>query len=281
MPDPPKCGMLPRMCLIGFAWRKHPRYRLVLAANRDESHARATAPAQAWPDVPGVHGGRDLEKGGSWLVATASDRMAAVTNVRNAAEASDPQWLSRGELVLDFARSGQAPSDWLAELSLRASRYGPFNLLVGANGELHFASNRPRYRHRPLKPGLHALSNGDLDAPWPKSLRLREALAAWLDLEASMDDWPPVQKLFTALADTREAPDEQLPRTGVPLALERRLSASFINGASYGTRASSVLLMDDAEAALYERRYGPHGHFDGESILRFPLLPGAGSTQPT
>lgn len=269
------------MCLIGFAWRKHPRYRLVLAANRDEFHGRPTAPAQAWRELPGVHGGRDLTKGGSWLLATESDRFAAVTNVRNGLEAGDESWLSRGELVLDFVRASARPSDWLAELSLRAATYGPFNLLLGGAGELHFASNRPRYRHRPLKPGVHALSNGDLDAPWPKSKRLREAVAAWIELDASMDDWPPVQKLFTALSDTREAPDAELPDTGVPIELERRLSAAFINGSSYGTRASSLFLLDDDEAVLYERRYGPHGHYEGEKILRFPVVRAAGTQAPS
>jgi uncharacterized protein with NRDE domain len=268
------------MCLIAFAWRKHPRYRLVLAANRDEFHSRESAPAQAWADSPGIHGGRDLVQGGSWLLATENDRIAAVTNVRDGLEERDLQWHSRGELVLDFARASQGPSDWLAELSLRAAGYGPFNLLVGAKDELHFASNRPRYRHRPLKPGVHALSNGDLDAAWPKALRLRDALAAWIETEASMDDWPPVQKLFTALSDTREAPDELLPRTGVSIELERRLSATFITGASYGTRASSLLLLDDDEAVLYERRYGPHGRFEGEAILRFPVRRAGGEAPP-
>jgi uncharacterized protein with NRDE domain len=259
------------MCLIAFAWRKHPRYRLVLAANRDEFHARASRPAQAWAEVAGIHGGRDLVLGGSWLLASESDRMAAVTNVRNGLERANPAWRSRGELVLEFVRGRLPPSDWLAELWPRANEYGPFNLLLGAAGELHFASNRPRYRHRPLKPGVHSLANGDLDAPWPKSLRVRDALTGWLELDASMDDWPPVQKIFTALSDTREAPDEKLPDTGVPIELERRLSAAFINGASYGTRASSLLLLDEDETVLYERRYGPHGHFEGQSILRFPI----------
>ena len=259
------------MCLLAFAWRKHPRYQLVLVANRDEFHARPTAPIAALEDHPGVFGGRDLKSGGSWLLASDDGRVAAVTNVRNGREAPDPAWRSRGELVAGFARDRQMPSSWLAELSQRAGAYGPFNLLVGAGGELHFASNRPRYRHRPLKPGIHALSNGDFDAPWPKAMRLREALAQWIELEASMDDWPPVQKLFSALSDTREAAEAELPDTGVGALLERKLSAAFISGAEYGTRASSVLLVDDAETVLHERRYGPHGHFEGQSILRIPL----------
>jgi uncharacterized protein with NRDE domain len=254
---------------------------LVLAANRDDFHGRPSRAAQAWPEAPGVHGGRDLLQGGGWLLAGESDRVAAVTNVRNGLESADPGWRSRGELVLDFARARERPSDWLAELSLRAADHGPFNLLVAADGELHFASNRPRYRHRPLKPGLHALSNGDLDAPWPKVSRLREVLTAWIATEDSMDDWPPVQKLFSALADTREAPDAQLPDTGVGIGLERRLSAAFINGAEYGTRASSLLLLDDNEAVLYERRFGRHGHSEGERILRVALSRAAPSgSQP-
>src|SRR5204863_4477441 len=144
---------------------------------------------------------------GGWLLVSALDRVAAVTNVRNGNERPLAEWRSRGELVDEFAKGQAAPSDWLAELSLRAADYGPFNLLVAAGGELHFASNRPRYRHRPLKPGVHALSNGDLDSPWPKVRRLREVLSSWIGTEASMDDWPPVQKLFSALADTREAPE--------------------------------------------------------------------------
>ena len=259
------------MCLIAFAWRKHPRYQLVLAANRDEFHARPSAPAAALENLPGVFGGRDLKQGGSWLLASQDGRVAAVTNVRNGREPVDPAWRSRGALVAEFAREQQMPSGWLAELSLHASEYGPFNLLVGAGGELHFASNRPRYRHRPLKPGVYALSNGDFDAPWPKAARLREAVAQWIELDESMDDWPPVQKLFTMLSDTREAPDGQLPDTGVDALLERKLSPAFISGAEYGTRASSVLLMDDVETVLHERRYGPHGHFEGQSILRIPL----------
>ena len=263
--------ILSKMCLIAFAWKKHPRYRLALAANRDEFHARPTAPAQAHPDAPGVHGGRDLRHGGSWLLAAENDRLAAVTNVRDGREPADPRWRSRGALVEEFVRSSEQPHLWFAELSLRAAEFGPFNLLAGAYGELHFASNRPRFRHRPLKPGMYALSNGDFDAPWPKARRLRDVLSTWIEREASMDEWPPVQPLWAALADTHEANDAELPDTGIPLALERALSAPFIVGADYGTRASSLLFVDDEEAVLHERRFGPLGRADGETVLRFPM----------
>lgn len=260
------------MCLIVFSWKKHPRYRLALLANRDEFHGRPTAPAQAHPEAPHVHGGRDLERGGSWLLLSGRDRFAAVTNVRGGEPAAAGA-LSRGALVDEFVKAEAAPRDWLAELSLRAAGYGPFNLLVGSGEELHYASNRPRYRHRPLKPGIYALSNGDLDAPWPKAERVREVLAAWLETEASMDDWPPVQPLFAALADTRRAQDAELPDTGVGIELERALSAPFISGAEYGTRASSLLLLDERDAVLYERRFGPLAHPEGEAVLRIRLAP--------
>lgn len=258
------------MCLIGFAWKQHPRYRLVLMANRDELHARPSAPAAAHADAAGVHGGRDLEKGGSWLLVSEQGRTAAVTNVRSG-RLPPAQARSRGELVDEFVKGAAAPRDWLAELSLRAGEYGPFNLLVGAGGELHFASNRPHYRHRPLKPGVYGLSNGDLDAPWPKSERVRAVLSSWIETEASMDDRPPVQSLFAALADTRVAPDAALPDTGVGIELERALSPAFIVGSAYGTRACSLLLLDQREATLYERRFGPDAHPEGQTVLRFPV----------
>jgi uncharacterized protein with NRDE domain len=259
------------MCLIAFAWKKHPRYRLALMANRDESHARPSAPAQAHADSPRIYGGRDLLRGGSWLLASELDRFAAVTNVRDGFTVPAGA-RSRGELVDEFAKGDFAPRDWLAELSLRAGEFGSFNLLVGAGDQMHYASNRPRYRHRPLKPGLYALSNGDLDAPWPKTEAARAVLAAWIESEASMDDWPPVHTLFAALADITVAPDAALPDTGVGIALERKLSPAFIVGPDYGTRASSLLLVNDDEAVLYERRFGPMAQPEGEALLRFPLL---------
>ena len=268
------------MCLIVFAWKQHPRYRLVLLGNRDEFHARPSAPAHPHEDAPGVHGGRDLVQGGSWLLASATDRYAAVTNFRDGRARADAQARSRGLLVDGFVRSDAAPHAWLAELSLQSPEYGAFNLLVCTGNEMHFASNRPRFRHRPLKPGVYALSNGDFDAPWPKTQRVRAALLAWLDTEASMDDWPPIHTLWAALADTEPAPDAELPDTGVGLVLERALSPPFISGPEYGTRASSLLLVDEGEVVLHERSFGPMAHPEGERVLRFPLDTGNPAPSP-
>lgn len=256
------------MCLISLAWRCHPKYDAVLVTNRDEFHARPTAPAQAWAEPPRRVGGRDLEKGGSWLLAAETARFVAVTNVR-LGQAPETARLSRGELVDNFARSSLSAPEYLERLATTAADYGRFNLLLCAGGELFYASNYPRFRHLRLAPGLHALSNADLDAPWPKTQRVQQALARWLESPASLGEEPELSPLWVALADTRKAKDADLPDTGVGTELERHLSSPFIVGEAYGTRASSVLLVRAGEARLLERRFGPQGAPEGTSDLRF------------
>lgn len=257
------------MCLIALAWRCHPRFDAVLVTNRDEFHARPTLPAQAWDEAPPVVGGRDLEKGGSWLLAAPASRFVAVTNVR-VGGVPESASRSRGALVDGFARSPLPVAGFLAGLAPDAADFGRFNLLLCAGGELHYASNHPHYRTQALAPGVHAVSNGDLDAPWPKTQRLRTALAQWLASDVSRSDEPDFSLLWTALADPQQANDAELPDTGVGIELERHLSSPFIVGDHYGTRASSLLLVGGGEGRLLERRFGPRGVPTGGSDLRFP-----------
>src|SRR5690606_19920936 len=88
------------MCLIAVAWRATGRRPLIVAANRDESHARPTEPAHWWPDAPRILAGRDALAGGTWLGVDAAGRFAAVTNLRGAAPLVGQR--SRGTLVADF-----------------------------------------------------------------------------------------------------------------------------------------------------------------------------------
>lgn len=257
------------MCLIAFAWKTHPRYRLALIANRDEFHARSAEPAQAHSDAPQVFGGRDAEKGGSWLLASRAGRMAAVTNVR-VGLSPGPALRSRGSLVDQFVKSSQSVEDFLAELATRASDYGRFNLIIGDGSSLVFVSNHPEFRWQPIPPGLHALSNGDLDAPWPKVEHARQALEHWLISAHSQQAEPGVAALFDALADAHMAADEALPDTGVGRERERFLSAPFIVGPDYGTRASTVLLMGEDSLWLAERSFAANGVFVGEKVLSVP-----------
>ena len=258
------------MCLIALAWKVHPRYRLALIANRDEFHARPAAPAQAHSDAPQVFGGRDIEKGGSWLLASRVGRVAAVTNVRVGLSPS-PVPRSRGSLVDGFAKSSQSPEEFLAGLSAHAAEYGRFNLVIGDGDSLLFASNHPEFRWQPIPPGLQALSNGDLNAPWPKVERARQALGQWLEATpVPSSAGPGVTALFDALADPRVAADDTLPDTGVGLERERMLSAPFVVGPIYGTRASTVLLMGTDSLWLAERSFAANGVFAGEQVLGIP-----------
>lgn len=257
------------MCLIALAWRCHPRYRLVMIANRDEQHERPAAPAGPDPEFPHVYGGRDLRLGGSWLMASQRRRLAAVTNVR-AGAAGAPMPRSRGDLVRGFVADDVTSADWLAALADTAAEYGRFNLL-GWDGEaLAFASNHPGYERRPVEPGVHAMSNGSFDAPWPKSTHATRALSAWLASHAATTAEADVTPLLAALADDAPAPDESLPDTGIGLELERVLSPPFVRGERYGTRCSTVVLAGETGMRFIERRFDARGEVSGESDIWLP-----------
>ena len=259
------------MCLIAIAWKSDPRHPLALIANRDEFHERPTAPAGFDPDAPDVYGGRDLQAGGSWLMLSTRGRLAAVTNVRAGARATvAPR--SRGALVRDFVRGNASAAAFAAGLRDTAAEHGPFNLLLWDGDALHFATNHPGFATHAVAPGVHAMSNGAFDAPWPKATLATNALSAWLGSGVGLDD-PSVAMapLFVALADRTPAPDALLPDTGVGLELERRLSPPFVADPVYGTRCSSIVLVRSGGGLLFaERRFGPDGQPQGESLLDLP-----------
>ena len=268
------------MCLISLAWRVHPRYRLILAANRDEFHARPTLPLAEWQHEPAIVGGRDSLHGGSWL-AMRGPRMAAVTNVRRPPEQQDGR--SRGELVADFVRGDADATAALHALANSATQYRPFNLLLHDGDTLAFATNSagtsniadgPGIDMRTLEAGIHGVSNGALDAPWPKTAQMMARLDGWLASSAARipaDVTPDLEPLFDALADTGVAPDDRLPDTGIGLDYERFLSPAFIAHATYGTRASTVVLIADDHAEIVERRFGAEARFLGETRLRIEI----------
>lgn len=247
------------MCLIAFAWCAHPRYPLILAANRDEFHARAARPAAYWEDAPAVYAGRDLVQNGAWLALSRHRRLAAVTNVRRMLP-QDPNARSRGGLVSGFVQAAQGAADHATLLAPNAARYGGFNLLLWDGNALHFCSNQPNYSERPVEPGVHVLSNATLDTPWPKSQRLEAAMH-----RALRTPEPDVEVLLRALSDTEPAPDSALPDTGFGLERERWLSPPFIRGTEYGTRATSIVLVGVEGARFIEHRFGPLGERLGVS----------------
>jgi len=254
------------VCLILFAHRAHLAYRLVVAANRDEWFCRPTAPAAFWPDAPHVLAGRDLEAKGTWLGVTRSGRFAALTNFRDA-ESRRTDLPSRGALVSDFLTSDVAPEEYLRSLRAQAGRYNGFSLLVADARSVRYLSNR-KGAARELPSGVYGLSNYLLDAPWPKVRAGKARLAAHLEGRVS------AERLLEILDDTHEAPDDDLPRTGVSLEWERQLSPIRILAGAYGTRSSTVVLVSaEGEIDFLERSFDPSGAESGSVRERFRTTP--------
>jgi uncharacterized protein with NRDE domain len=252
------------MCLLVLAWRTHPRYRLVVAANRDEFHARQAAALAPWPDVAGVVGGRDLQAGGAWFAVGPGHRLGIVTNFREFGRSrrSAP---SRGGLIPAYLSGSRAPADYLQSLEADAQGYSGFNLLLADRDSLWYASNRADQFARELPPGIYGLSNEFLDTPWPKLVRVRSRFGALLRTEPS-DSESMVSELFAMLADRETAPPDSVPPGDLTPEWARKLSAPFVLDAGYGTRCSTVLTVSDrGTSRIIERRFDSEGAQTGQS----------------
>jgi uncharacterized protein with NRDE domain len=239
------------MCLILIANDVHPRYRLVVAANRDEFYERPTARAEWWQDLPGLLGGRDLQSGGTWMGVTRSGRFAAVTNFREPGAMRDDA-PSRGGLVLGALTTPSSLDDHLAQVASEGDRYNGFNLLASDDGGLWVYSNRHEAPPRPIGEGVFGISNHLFDTPWPKVVNGREQLTEALEFEGNAL----VAALLSLLADREVPPDDELPDTGIGVDFERVLGSSFIASPAYGTRASYAVLFDrDDEVTFVEQSF--------------------------
>ncbi len=235
------------MCLILFAYKVHPHYPLILAANRDEYYARATTAAHWWPESPQLLAGRDNEAGGTWLGVTRSGKFAAVTNVREA-KSKHADHRSRGMLPLDYLQSETEAQQYSGQLEKTAATYPGYNLLFGDLNQLYFFSNRlPQVTS--LSPGIYGLSNATLNTPWPKVERGKNDLAKRLQ-QPQLG----AEQFLGLLADPSLAADHELPATGVTIEWERRLSAIRISGPGYGTRSSTVVLVDQHERVQFTEK---------------------------
>jgi uncharacterized protein with NRDE domain len=252
------------MCLIVFAWRVIPGIPVIACANRDEFYDRPATPAGPWPGNPDIIAGRDLLGGGSWMGVTRrgprGPKFAALTNIRAPADFR-PDAPSRGALVADFLHGDHDAPAYLERIAAGAEAYNGFNLILGDREGMYWFSNRAagdERNGRALEPGIYGVSNGLLDAPWPKVLRTKAAFASLL-LQGA-----PEEAYFEILADTTRAPDMRLPQTGVPIDVERQLSAVCIETPGYGTRTSTVVkLYQEGEPELHERILKPDGQAAG------------------
>lgn len=253
------------MCLILLAVDSHPRYSLVVAANRDEYYDRPTRPLQQWPEAPQLWAGKDVSAGGTWLGLTRTGRFAAVTNARETAAPAQPR--SRGRLTLDFLLGTEAPADYAARIAREADRYAGFNLLIGDGSGLHYVSNgEPAARGpRRLEPGIYGIANASLDTPWPKVESGKADLRALLQGEPTP----------AALLDLVAAPAETaVPLPGLSMeALTEHLQATrFINSSTYGTRASTALLQDRAgRITLWEQNFASGGRPEQRAQFQWSL----------
>ena len=245
------------MCLIAFHWQPDGPVPLIVAANRDEFYDRPTAPL-AWWEGGRILAGRDLWSGGTWMGVSRDGRFGAITNFRDPllARKDAP---SRGFIPLRFLEEGGSAIDFLGWLRKEASRFAPFNVLVYDGVEL--LGYESRYDRTPsFAPGIHAVSNGDFNEPWPKVEALKAGLAA-----VEEDD----EALLAMLGDGRAFPDDRLPSTGVPIEWERALSPAFVHTPTYGTRASTILRLGLGRVSMLEQRFQARGP-EGRSEFQFP-----------
>lgn len=243
------------MCLIFISINNHPTYKLIIAANRDEFYNRKTAAADFWSDQPHILGGRDLEARGTWMAMTRSGKMGMVTNYRDP-QNINPKAPSRGELVSNYLLEKIETEQYLNLVATVSNRYNGFNLIVGSVDELWYFSNY-RKGFEKLTSGLFGLSNHLLETPWPKVVRGKQKLKPILqEKEIQVSD------IFDILHDTQQAEDDMLPATGLPVERERTLSSMFIKSPNYGSRCSTVVLVDQLNKVDYHERVYDYETFE-------------------
>ena len=252
------------MCLILFAYRTHPTYQLVMAANRDEFYQRPTAPAHFWKDVPHILAGRDLAKMGTWMGVTKSGSFAAVTNYRDPMEVTKGK-RSRGDLVAKFLKNEQNPKPYIQTLALNRTAYPGFNLLAGNRNEFYYYSNISNTIQK-LEPGIYGVSNHLLNTEWPKVKKGKAGLEQIIrGGKADLSN-----QLLALLQNADPAEDHLLPNTGVSKEWERILSPLFIKTDHYGTRSSTIFLLSEDEI-YYRERIFSNGHVEDDHEFRISL----------
>jgi uncharacterized protein with NRDE domain len=254
------------MCLILVAWHGHPSYPVVVAANRDEFHARPAEAARWWQDDPHILAGRDLAAGGTWLGVTRDGRFAALTNFRGAARREDAP--SRGALLAAILRSPDPVAKILQHLGRVGQGYNAFNVIF-SDGQRLAVYESTRGLGRELPPGIYGLSNHLLDTPWPKVQNAKSSLSR------ALESLPDSSAALALLRDDRPAPDELLPRSGLTQEWERLVSSAFIRSDEYGTRCSTVASIDTTGAVRFEEwTWNPAGLEQGKVSFEFNIASG-------
>ena len=243
------------MCILFFAINQHPKYPVIICANRDEFHARPTQSMHWWPKndllATDVLAGKDLQAGGTWLGLNKKGRFSALTNFR-LPHLFDKNKKSRGELVLQAL--AHSDNEVFQQLTQSADIYNGYNLIFGQLNNLMCFDNISQ-KKQALGPGFHSLCNGALDDVWPKMALGKTELANKIK-DQSLD----IEQLFKLMKSDKKAQDEHLPQTGVPLSWEQLLSSIFIISPEYGTRTTNIITLDnERNISVYDQSYNEQG----------------------
>lgn len=238
------------MCLISFAWKAHPKYKLIMVANRDEFFNRPTSSLGFWEEHPDILAGKDIKGGGTWLGISKRNRLTAITNYRDLANLRDNA-PSRGHLTAGYLLTPLSSSDYVKELEREGHKYNGFNLLISDFEDFYYYSNYDK-GGRKLEAGIYGLSNGLLDSDWVKVHKSKDALQQSIETGNLAPEY-----LLNILKDTTKAEDHLLPDTGVPYEWEKWLSSMHIDTENgYGTRCTTVVLVDyNNNVQMAERTY--------------------------
>jgi uncharacterized protein with NRDE domain len=243
------------MCLILFALHTHPKYKLILAANRDEFFNRETQFAHFWDNSKNILAGKDMASGGTWMGVQSKGRFIAITNYRHPErEILNPQ--SRGSLSRQFLADSETNKDFIGRIAAIRNQFNGYNLLLSDDGlqsMVHY-SNITNVTTS-IKKGIHGLSNALLDSAWPKVESGKRMLS---EIVSSSSIYP--EQLISILNNHDTAPDHLLPNTGISTDLEKKLSPVFISMKGYGTRCSTALLVDKKDDVIFhEVSYNEQG----------------------
>jgi uncharacterized protein with NRDE domain len=248
------------MCLLLLAYQYHPNYKIILAANRDEFYKRPALPLHNWKDHPELFAGKDLEGKGTWLGITKTGKLAVITNYRNMGSIKKDA-PTRGKLVTDFLLNKIAAERYSDILIKTGNIYNGYNLIYGEIDNLYYFSNL-KDKASKLSPGIYGLSNHLLDTPWPKVVKSKREFSKILEEET-----PSKYELFEILLDNEIFADEELPDTGLPRDLEKMVSPIFTSTDEYGTRSSSVILIDQDNNVLFmEKSLNDNKEWETSSI---------------
>ena len=254
------------MCILFVAVNQHKDYPLIIAANRDEFFQRPTAESHFWPDSPNVLAGKDLEAGGTWMGINTQGHLASLTNIR-APQTINPNAISRGQLVSDYLHQYPSVEQYHQQLAADKQQYNGYNLLFGRWDNLSVYNNHTN-KLQQLSAGFYGLSNAELNSPWPKINKGVKQLEQVCASNQQIDH----EVLFNILLDKSQANDEQLPKTGVPIAWERQLSSIFIRAEHYGTRSSTLLTVNhDEQVTWLERTYNNQGKVSSKQNFQFSI----------